>query len=178
MGEQTFDEFRLSIIGTRKGKQGKVRNSFGIYDVYKHIRKHHWYNIGRPVTEHEFYSIIRMVNQLLADEIALGQSVKFPYRMGSLDLRKSEREASFKDGKLKINYPQDWGSTLRLWHEDVEARKNKIILRMEEPYVYSVKYNKYGANYENKCFYGFDTNTFIKRALKENIKSGKTDTIW
>jgi hypothetical protein len=40
----------------------KVNNSLGVYDAYKWIRKNKWFNIGRPLKEHEFYSIIRKVN--------------------------------------------------------------------------------------------------------------------
>ena len=84
----TFKEYVAGM--SRKGCLGKVRNSWGIYDVYKSVRKHHWYNIGRPVTEKEFYSIIRSVNKLLAEEIALGHTVKLPQKMGKLELRKYE----------------------------------------------------------------------------------------
>jgi hypothetical protein len=66
----------------------KVKGSVGVYDMYKAIRKHHWYNIGRPVTEKEFYGIIRGINNLLAEELANGQSVDLPDRMGRLELRK------------------------------------------------------------------------------------------
>ena len=44
----------------------KITNSIGVYDLYKLIRKNHWYDIGRPLKEHEFYAIIRKVNSLLA----------------------------------------------------------------------------------------------------------------
>ena len=71
------------------------------------IRKNHWYNIGRPVTEKEFYAIIRGVNNLLANEIALGHNVIFPERMGRLELRKHPCKATIKNGKLKVNFPKE-----------------------------------------------------------------------
>ena len=43
---------------------------------------------------------------------------------------------------------------------------------------YYVKYAKSVAKYENKAFYQFVLNAFIKKALKENIKEGKIDTIY
>ena len=176
--EETYQEY----ISKQKGKAGrsprKVSNSFGVYDCFKLMRKNHWYNIGRPLKEKEFYAIIRGVNKLLADNIVNGKTVKFPCRMGVLELRKHKAGATFIDGKLKINYPPDWSETLKLWYEDEEARRNKTILRLENPWVYSVKYLRFPATYENKMFYQFQLNTFIKRALKDNIKQGKIDTLW
>lgn len=177
--EQSFVEFKESILHPEGKKRNfKVQDSWGIYDIYKHIRKNKWYNIGRPLKEHEFYSIVRMVNNQLAEEIAKGHEVKFPHKMGKLELRKYQQEAKIKNGKLKVPYAPDWNETLKLWYADEEARKNKIILRHEEPYIYSVRYNKYDAVYDNKCFYAFTLNSFIRRALKDNIKNGITDTIW
>lgn len=177
--EQSYEEFIRNLQHpTGQKKNFKVTDSWGIYDAYKHIRKNHWYNIGRPVTEKEFYSIIRNTNKMLADEAAKGKTVKFPHRMGELELRKYERGVSMKNGKLKVTYLPNWQETFKLWYNDEEARKDKIVLRYEEPYLYSIRYNKHNACYENKGFYGFSLNTFIRRALKDSIKNNIIDTIW
>lgn len=173
-----YNEFTKEICKKTGDKTFKIRNSFGIYDVYKHIRKNKWYNIGRPLKEHEFYSVIRGVNNLLAENIANGETVVFPHRMGKLEIRKFQRGVSIVDGRLKIGYPIDWGDTLRLWLEDEEARKNKTLLRFEDSYAYHVRYDKYGAVYENMCYYQFAVNRFIKKALKDNIKENKIETLW
>ena len=156
----------------------KIRNSWGIYNAYKLLRKNKWYDIGRPLKEHEFYSIIREINDLLAENIVNGETVVFPHRMGKLELRKFECGANLVNGRLKITYPIDWEETVRLWFVDEEAKRNKTLLRKEEKYLYTVKYNKYAANYDNKSFYQFALNKFIKRALKHTIKEGKIDTLW
>lgn len=161
-----------------KGVKNKVRDSIGVYDIYKKIRKNHWYDIGRPLKEKEFYSIIRGINRLLAEEIVQGHTVSFPHHMGWMELRKYKAGAFIEDGKLKITYPIDWDSTLKLWSSDAEAHQKKIMLRHSNEWVYHVKYNKHFAMYENKIFYQFALNTFIKRALSENIKQGNIDTIW
>lgn len=173
-----YQEFRVNTVKANTRKHAKVRGSYGVYDAYKHIRKNKWYDIGRPVKEHEFYSIVRKVNDLLADEIALGHTVTFPSRMGYLELRKIENGVSIVDGKLKVTYPINWDETLRLWFEDEEAKKEKTLVRDEDKYRYRVRYCKYDATYENKSFYQFDLNRFIRKKLKENIKSNKTDTLW
>ena len=177
--QKTFEQFKQETL-RKKPKANRVQNSWGVYNCYKSIRKHGWFNIGRPVTEKEFYAIIRGVNDLLAEEIARGETVKFPERMGKLELRKYECGAFVKDGKLKVTYPVDWSETLKLWYRDEEAKRQKTLLRNENPFIYHVVYCAQGenANYENKCFYQFALNTFVKKALSRNIKQGKIDTLW
>ena len=180
MAEQTmtFQEFRRSIQTAPKDRSFKVTNSLGVYDVYKRIRKNHWFDIGRPVTEKEFYAIIRSVNKLLAENIANGETVRFPEKMGTLELRKFSKGVSIVNGQLKNTYPIDWMETMRLWYQDEEEHKKKTLIRREETWVYQAKYCKDKATYENKQFYQFALNKFIKNALKENIQSGKIDALW
>lgn len=159
-------------------KNFKVKGSYGVYDCYKAIRKHNWFNIGRPVTEKEFYAIIRGINNLIAEEIAKGETIVFPEKMGKLELRKYQVGAYIKDGKLKVTYPIDWYATNKLWEKDEEARKNKTLLRHSNQWVYHVKYLITGATFENKTFYLFTLNSFIKQKLSMNIKQNKVDTLY
>lgn len=175
---KTLREFEAEHKQSKKGKQDKIRNSWGVYDAYKLIRKNHWYNIGRPVTEKEFYYIIRGVNKLVAEELLKGNEIIFPASMGKLVLVKNEVGAFFENGKLKISYPIDWKETWKLWYEDEQAFKNKVLLRHNNQWVYKTHYNKYHATYDNKCFYQFKTNKQLKSALSDNIKQGKTDTLY
>ena len=163
---------------TAKVRNYKITNSWGVYNAYKFIRKNHWYNIGRPLSEHEFYTIVRGVNKLLADSIVEGETVVFPAAMGKLELRKSPKGVSFVDGKLKNTYPIDWKRTNQLWTEDEEEHKKKTLLRYESPMVYRVRYCKEDATYENKIFYQFRLHQKVRKKLKENIINGKTDTLW
>lgn len=163
---------------SRKGIPNIVNNSIGVYDIYKFMRKKKWYNIGRPLKEKEYYAIIRGVNLYLADELAKGNMINLPHRMGKFDLRRFKRGASIVNGKLKVTYPVNWGDTLMLWEKDEDARREKILMRYENRWIYYIKYLKRHAVYNNKEFYQFDLNTFIKRNLSENIKQGKLDTQW
>lgn len=175
---KNFRDFRNDILKTHEKRNAKVRGSVGVYSIYKAIRKNGWLDIGRPLKEHEFYSIIREVNNLLAMEIGKGNTVNLPSRMGSFELRKFQPSARFVNGRLRVTYPVDWDKTLRLWFTDKEARENKTLIRMEEDHVYRVKYNKHNANYENMGFYEFQLNGKIKQMLKKNIKAGKVDTAY
>jgi len=175
-----LEEFRNKVCQkSKKGKNFKVQNSFGVFRAYKVLKKNHWYNIGRPLKEKEFFRIIRGINDLLAENIVNGIPVKFPEKMGELELMKEKRGVSFVDGKLKNTYPIDWDKTLRLWYEDPEAYQQRILVRNEQKEVFIVRYKKNRvACYENKTFYQFVLNRFIKKALKENIQNGKIDTLY
>ena len=118
-----YSEFRRQIQNSSK-RCHKVTNSLGSYDAYKYIRKNKWFDIGRPLTEHEFYQIIRRVNNYLAEELVNGNDIIFPNRMGKLELRKrNSLPVIDKNGSLKVTYAIDWDSTLKLWYDDEEAFK-------------------------------------------------------
>lgn len=170
-----MNDFRRSLLKVDSPRTHKVRNSLGIYDAYKYIRKHKWFNIGRPLTEYEFYTIVRQVNNYLADELICGQDIILPHRLGRIELRKYDAKISIDNGKVKTNLPIDWDKTLKLWSEDEEAYKERTLIKMEEKEIFKVFYNKRTANYENKSFYTFEVNRDLKRRLKQKIKSGAID---
>ncbi len=170
-----MDNFRREVLKLDGPRLHKVRNSNGVYDAYKWIRKNKWLDIGRPVTEHEFYTIIRRVNNLLAEALLNGEDVILPHRLGTIELRKYDTRVSIVDGKIVTNLPIDWDRTLKLWSEDEEAYKERILIKMEEKEIFKVFYNKRTANYENKSFMQFEVNRDLKRRLKQKIKDKTID---
>ena len=170
-----MDEFRRQVLKVDRPRVHKVNNSYGVYDVYKYIRKNKWFDIGQSVTEHQFYSIIRRMNNLLADALIHGHDIKLPCRMGTIEVRKYDARISIKDGKIKTNLPIDWDRTLKLWSEDEEAYKKRTLIKMEEKEIFSIYYNRTKAKYENKSFYEFLPNRQLKLMLKRNIKAGRFD---
>lgn len=174
MKEEASD-FRRKVLKLNEPRTHKVRNSNGVYSAYKWIRKNKWLDIGRPVTEHEFYSIVRQVNNLLAETILSGGDIVLPHRLGTIELRKYDTRISICNGKLVTNLPIDWDRTLKLWSEDEEAYKERTLVKMEEKEIFSIYYNKSKANYNNKAFYSFQPNRQLKLRIKKNIKDKKLD---
>ena len=172
----SYKDFKLAIQGLQNTRTHKITNSLGVYNAYKYIRKNKWFNIGRPLTEHEFYQIIRRVNNYLAEELVNGNDITFPNRMGKLELRKrNSLPVIDKNGSLKVTYAIDWDSTLKLWYDDEEAFNNKTLVKFPERNIFRVKYNKDTANYENKSFMEFQVNRSIKTRLKQKIKNNEID---
>lgn len=111
--------------------------------------------------------------------IARGDTITLPSKMGKLELTKDQRGVYFdKNGNMKITYPVDWSATLKLWFEDAEAREQKILIRRNSKVVYKVHFNKYDATFNNKIFYDFTLNRFIKKKLKNNINNGLIDSVY
>ena len=171
----TYEEFKSRIQHLSSPRKHKVTNSIGVYSAYKFIRKNKWLNIGRPLTEHEFYSIIRKVNDYLADSLLHGEDIKLPHRMGRIELRKYNARINFDGNKVKTNLPIDWDRTLKLWYEDEEAYNEKTLVKVEEKEIFKVYYNKQLADYNNQVFYEFNVNRELKKRLKQRIKKGKLD---
>lgn len=173
-----FIEFKRRVRRSSEHRKHKIRNSLGVYDAYKWIRKNKWLDIGRPLTEHEFYSMIREINNLISEEISLGNEFKLPHRMGTIELRKYDSSIKIdNNGKVVTNLPIDWDRTLKLWYEDKESYNNKTLIRLEEDEIYKVVYNKGNANYNNRSFYEFTFNKDLKSRLKHNIKEGLVDAL-
>lgn len=170
-----MNDFRKKILKVKETRKHKARNSLGVYDIYKYIRKNKWFNIGNPISEHTFYSIIRTVNSILADFLSKGHDIILPQQMGRLELRKNAANFHIRDGKVITNLPIDWDKTLKLWEEDEESYQKRTLVKMEEKEIYKIYYNKRKANYINKSFMNFDINRELKKKLKYNIKEKALD---
>ena len=181
MIDNSYKDFKSSILHLQDKRTHKVTNSLGVYDAYKYIRKNKWFDIGRPITEHEFYQIVRRINSLLAIHLSNGEDVPLPLRMGQLELRKRKSLPIINSkGELKVTYAIDWDKTIQLWYEDKEAFDNKTLVRIPEKNIFRVRYNKEYANYNNKSFMEFQVNRDVKLRLKHNIKNNKIDafSLW
>lgn len=153
----------------------KVKNSYGVYDGYKYYRKNKPKESKYVLTESQYFSVIRMINNMLAEALLQGEDVTLPCRMGRIELRKSKTSITFDGNKVKAVLPIDWDKTLKLWYEDEEAYKNKTLVKIEEKEIYKIYYNRNLAEYTNKSFYQFNFNRDLKRKLKVSIKDGNID---
>lgn len=169
-------EFISNIKNVTGNRKHKINNSYGVYDAYKYYRKNKPKDSKYILSESEYFNIIRSVNKQLVCNILNGENIKFPYRMGYLELRKTPSKISFENGKLVTNLPIDWDRTLKLWFEDKEAFDNKTLIRVENKEIYKIHYNKSVAIYNNKSYYSFNVNRSIKNELKNKIKEGTIDT--
>lgn len=173
---ETLFDFKRRIRKITGHRVHKIRNSYGVYDGYKFYRKYRPRQKEYVLTESQYFSIIRQVNQMLAEEISKGNVIRLPERMGEIELRKYNSFIRLDDqGKIKTNLPIDWESTMELWYNDKQSYNDKTLVRIEEPEIFKIVYNKELANYNNKIFYEFTFTKELRMKTKQEIKAGNTD---
>lgn len=170
----TFNEFRKKVLKLNGSRHHKINKSLGTYDAYKWLRKNKWLNM-KPISEHDFYAIIRAMNKALARNFLHSGSIKLPERMGEITLRKYPAKITLKNDKVQTNLPIDWDATLNLWSEDKDSYEKRTLIRAEEREIFKVLYDKSKALYNNKSFYTFELNRDIKISLKRQLKNGLLD---
>ncbi len=170
----SYSDFRKSLLKVTEKRNHKIKNSIGVYDAYKHIRKNKWYGLP-PITENQFYTIIRGINKSLVDNLLEGYSIKLPHRMGKIELRKCSTTIKLTETGVENNLPVNWNRTLKLWYEDEESFNNRTLIKEESKEIFRIIYNKHRACYNNKVFYDFKFNRELKIKLKDKIKNGELD---
>lgn len=171
-----MDEFRRRILKVNGPRKHKINNSLGVYHMYKFIRKNKWFDIGGPISEHDFYSIIRTINNYLAELLSRGHDINLPCQMGRLEIRKYDAKITLQGDRVITNLPIDWNKTLKLWSEDEDAYKERTLIKMEEKEIFKVYYNRGKANYTNKSMFEFSVNRDLKKKLSKRIKAKEIDS--
>lgn len=70
----------------------------------------------------------------------------------------------------------DWGETLKLWTEDEEARKNKILLRREQKYNYHIFYSKkHLGNFKNRIYYKMRIVRTVYKRMIEKLNNNELE---
>lgn len=171
-----FSEFINDLKNVRGNRHHKINNSYGVYDYYKYYRKNKPKDKEFTLTENEYYTIIRRMNSLLGEALVNGEEAWFPCKMGRLEIRRYKIEPRLSnEGKLIYKAPIDWDATLKLWYEDKEAMKNKILIKIESKDSFRVMYNKVKATYSNKSVFMFNLNRDLKKKISQAAKEGRID---
>lgn len=168
-------DFIKNIKRVSEPRKHTIKNSYGVYDGYKFYRKTKPKESKYVLTESQYFSIIRGINNILAECLTKGDDITLPLRFGRLEVRKKDARIQIVNGKVVSNLPIDWDKTLKLWYEDIESFHNKTLVRVEEKEIFKLYYNKNNAEYSNKSFYQMNFNRELKKKLKYNIKDGNLD---
>lgn len=170
-----YNEFRAKTLKLRGKKNFKITNSYGTKEAWRWVKKNKWLNIGQPITEHDFRIIINSLNLFLQDQLLQGHDINLPLNMGRIEVRKYKTHIKIDQEGLKTNMGVDWKRTLELWNDDIEARNNKQLIRVESKEIFKFYYNKQRAKYKNKSFYEFTPTRSFKKRLSDKIKDNEID---
>lgn len=163
-----------------RGK-GRYNGAFGVVRAYRWLCKHKWPTTeGKPIDRHTFFTVIAEVDKILADKLTSGNEIKFPCGMGQVCVcRKQALPILNKKGKYTIRNGQpDWKSTFELWEKDPEAKKQKVLVRFINKYVYYFQYRQLTKVFKNWMFYNFVAHKKVRIRLKDKIQNGEVQTVW
>ena len=174
-----YKDYKEFSIVTKKAKQShyfSVSNSYGLTDYYKYYTQHSKFSRPEKLSRETFKSLIATINNKLAEQFVLGEDIKFPNRMGTLEPRKKIRTVRLKkSGAVFCTAPVDWKQTYELWFEDEEAKEQKILVRREDKEYCVINYNKRNTKYKNYFFYRFIITRGVYTKLVQNLQSKKID---
>jgi hypothetical protein len=167
----SFENFRSQIIKLKEKKKHTITNSNDLRDIYRWLKEHKL--LKNNISEKQFSTIINRLNLFLVEEFIKGKDIKFPQSLGKVSISIYKTKVSFKDGKLKVNRPIDWSSTLKLWYVNKNAFTNKTLVKQDSEFGYKIYYNKKNIRQcKNLRFYDFYPSRYLKSKIKEAILNG------
>jgi len=165
---------REFIDSTRKvhdKRHHTFNKGYVVRDYYYYFKRH-----NKNLTEAQFSSALRALFKVYFNNLITGKDALFGSNLGRIELRKTQKRVTFENGKLKVNLPVDWNTTLKLWYSDESCRKKKTLVYQDNENTYKIKYNKSKAEFNNKQFIKFRTGRRLKLALKHAIIEDNLDS--
>lgn len=125
----------------------------------------------------QYKQIIHLFIKFLVKKLFSGEEIQLPFKLGKFFVIGKEVKPSINpDGKIKGLAP-NWKETNKLWKEDEEARKNKIIVYLFNEHSNNIRYkffySKRRSTVKYKFLYTFFLTRKNKRTLASIINNGK-----
>ena len=175
--KESFEEFlkrSKNVSGNRTHKITGSQNTISGFYYYRKIRPKESQFVLKDI---EYLSIIREMNNLMADSLIKNKSVKLPSGFGKLEIIKVEPISWIdKDNNFKTNRMIDMNSTFKLWYDDKEARENKTIVRYDDDFIFRIKYSTRGRLYKYNKYFSIQFNRELRQKLTAVIRIGNYDT--
>ena len=175
--KESFEEFlkkSKNVSGNRTHKITGSQNTISGFSYYRKIRPKESQFV---LKDREYLSIIREMNNLVADSLIKNKSIRLPSGFGKLEIVKIEPISWIdSDGKFKTNRVVDMHSTFKLWYGDDEARENKTIVRYDDDFIFRIKYTTRGRMYKYNKYFSIQFNRELRKKLTLAIRAGNYDT--
>jgi len=170
--EDYFKEVK-NVYGDRKHKITGSQNTISGFHYYRKIRPKETKFV---LKDKEYLSIIREMNNLVADYLIENKSIRLPAGFGRLEICKMENKSWIDDnGKFNTSKLVDIHSTLKLWYEDEEAKANRSLIRFDNDYTFRIKYPQRSRMYEFNKYFSIQFNRQLRKKLSLAIKTGNYD---
>lgn len=175
--KQTFEEYAKEIQNVHGNRKHKITGSQNTISGFHYYRKIRPKEKEFVLKDKEYLSIIREMNNLIADYLIENKSIRLPAGFGKLEIVKYETKSWIDDnGRFISTKKIDMNSTLKLWYEDEESRLNKTLVRHDDEFVFRFNYPQYGRIYKYNGYYSIKFNRQLQQKLKLAIQAGNYDT--
>lgn len=149
-----------------------VKSDFGIKDYYKYYKDN-----GGKLSTIKYSRVLRsIVTNMCNIVIEKDYRYKLPSNMGIIVIEKYKNKTiKDKKGILRVKYPIDFKSTLKLWKDYPELSEGpkKQLVRFNNEhsggYTFRIRYKTNKANYKNKSLYFIKFNRGFKLRLRDFI---------
>lgn len=167
-----MSEFGDNIRKIRGHRTPSCTGAYSVQDIYWKLKTQKL--IGDTDLK-TFRKIVRTMGKNIAQLVMDGYVVSLPVQMGSIMISERKRKTKFVNGQVFTDQRIDWNKTVKLWEDDEEARKDKIVVRYTEDKKYTFVHNIGDAKFKNKYFFRLRFNTQMMRktygyAKQNNVK--------
>lgn len=175
--EQSFEEYLKEAKNVHSNRKHKITGSQNTISGFHYYRKIRPKEKEFTLKDKEYLSIIREMNNLVADYLVENKSIRLPAGFGKLEIVKYETKCWIdENGKLISTKKIDMHSTFKLWYEDEESRLNKTLVRYNDEFIFRIKYPPKGRMYRYNGYYSIKFNRQLQQKLKLAIQAGNYDT--
>ena len=175
--EQSFEQYlkdAKNVSSNRKHKITGSQNTISGFHYYRSIRPKESQFV---LKDKEYLSIIREMNNLVADYLIENKSIRLPSGFGKLEIVKYETKSWIdKNGKFASSKRVDMNETFKLWYEDEECRINKTLVRYDNDFIFRIKYPSKGRMFKYNGYFSIRFNRQLRHKLMLAIKAGNYDT--
>ena len=175
--EQSFEEYLKEAKNVHSNRKHKITGSQNTISGFHYYRKIRPKEKEFTLKDKEYLSIIREMNNLVADYLIKNKSIRLPSGFGKLEIVKIENKSWIdSNGKLVTSKVIDIHNTLKLWYEDEEARLNRSLIRFDNEYTFRIKYPQTGRMYQHNRYFSIQFNRNLRCKLRDAIQTGNYDT--
>lgn len=125
------------------------------------------------ISEADYSKIINLMGEMIKRNFLHGNYTKFPFFMGGIELMQEDTVVFMKNGKIRTNKSVNWYETKKLWANDEECRKSKILVYSEANIRPVVVYRTGNAKFKNKSYYGFRVSRNVLKEAHKVIEDGE-----
>ena len=175
--KQTFEDYLKEVQNVHGSRKHKISGSQNTIDGRRYYRKIRPKEKEFVLSDKEYLSIIREMNNLVVDYLIENKSIRLPAGFGKLEVVKYETKSWIdEDGRFMSTKKIDMNSTLKLWYEDEESRLNKTLVRYDDEFIFRLNYPQRGRMYKYNGYYSMRFNRNLQQKLKLAIQAGNYDT--